>query len=55
MIEAGKFLTVALAFISGMVAFYYLCLGCGFAAVCGMIVVAILIAMHIALEESFKA
>jgi hypothetical protein len=55
MIEAGKFLTVALAFISGMVAFFYLCSGAGFLAICAMVVGAILIAMHIALDESFKA
>ena len=54
MIEAGKFLTVALAVLSGMVAFYYLCFGNGVYAVSYAVVGCILIAMHIALDIESK-
>ena len=54
MIEAGKFLTVALAFIAGCLAFGYLCLGDVLSCVCWAVVGCILIAGHIALDVESK-
>jgi hypothetical protein len=54
MVEASKFLTVALAAIAGMCAFYYLCLGQGFNGILCMVMVVVLITMHILISESYK-
>jgi hypothetical protein len=54
MIEAGKFLTVALATIAGLLALGYLCLGNVLLSVSWAVVGCILIAMHIALDVESK-
>ena len=54
MIEAGKFLTVALACISGMAAFYQLVAARSTMCVAYMVISVVLIAVHIAIDEETK-
>lgn len=54
MIEGLKFLTVALAILSGGIAFVQLMLAQGRVAVGYLVVGIVLIAMHIAIEEETK-
>jgi hypothetical protein len=54
MIEAAKFLTIALACIAGAVAFYHLCFGHGVCTVSYTVVGVVFIAMHIAIDEETK-
>lgn len=54
MIEAGKFLTVALACIAGAIAFYHLCFGHGLCTVAYTVGAVVFIAIHIAIDEESK-
>ena len=54
MIEAAKFLTIALACIAGAIAFYHLCFGHGVCTVIYTVVGVVFIAMHIAIDEESK-
>ena len=54
MIEAGKFLTIALAIIAGLLAFGYLCLANVLFGVLWAVVGCILIAGHIWLDVESK-